>query len=122
MFDIGWSELLLIAAVVIIVVGPKELPHLLRSMGQILNKVRSMSQEFRSHLDDAIKDTEIDKIRDDIQDVKSGKAFTEETGFDVFQDLMPEDTSSQNHHGTADAATEMTPTDINQNQLKQNKG
>ena len=78
MFDIGWTELLMIAAVTIIVVGPKELPNLLRTIGRILGKVKDMSQEFRTHLDDAIKETEIDKLRDDIQDIKNTN-FTEDT-------------------------------------------
>lgn len=81
MFDIGWSELLLIAAITIIVVGPKELPNLLRNMGRILNKVRSMSQEFRSHIDDAIKETEIDKFRDDIQNIKDGSFIKDAENF-----------------------------------------
>ena len=68
--DIGWSELLIIAAVAIIVVGPRELPGLLRSVGKFVRKIKEMASEFQSQLDDAIDTEELKKLRDDFEDLK----------------------------------------------------
>ena len=53
MFDIGWSELLVIGVVAIIVVGPKELPRLMRTFGHYLGKVRHMAADFQRQFEDA---------------------------------------------------------------------
>ena len=71
MFDIGWSEILIIAVVTIIVVGPKDLPRLLRSVGQIMRKVRSTANEFRSQFEDVIREAELDDLKSTMDDVKS---------------------------------------------------
>ncbi len=72
MFDIGWTELLVIAAVTIIVVGPKELPGLLRTLGQMLGKVRQISSDFRSQLDEAMQAEEIKNLQKDLDEIKEG--------------------------------------------------
>ena len=71
MFDIGWSEILIIAVVTIIVVGPKDLPRLLRSVGQIMRKVRSTANEFRGQFEDVIREAELDDLKSTMDDVKS---------------------------------------------------
>ncbi|ADZ70621.1 Sec-independent protein translocase protein TatB [Polymorphum gilvum] len=58
MFDIGWTELLVVACVAIIVVGPKDLPRMLRTFGQTMGKVRRMAREFQSTFNDAIREAE----------------------------------------------------------------
>lgn len=58
MFDIGWTELLVIACVAIIVVGPKDLPRMLRTLGQTMGKMRRMSREFQSTFNDALREAE----------------------------------------------------------------
>ena len=58
MFDIGWSEILVIAVVAIIVVGPKDLPRMLRSFGRMMGQVRRTANEFRRQFDDALRDAE----------------------------------------------------------------
>ncbi|MEP0455759.1 MAG: Sec-independent protein translocase protein TatB [Roseibium sp.] len=67
MFDIGWTELMVIACVAIIVVGPKDLPRMLRTLGQTMGKVRRMSREFQSTFNDAIREAE---KQADIADMK----------------------------------------------------
>ncbi len=71
MFDIAWTELLVIAVVTIIVVGPKELPRLLRTIGQYTSKIRAMATDFKAQLDDAVKDTGIDTIKSDLESIKN---------------------------------------------------
>ncbi|POF29384.1 Sec-independent protein translocase protein TatB [Roseibium marinum] len=67
MFDIGWTELLVIACVAIIVVGPKDLPRMLRTLGQTMGKMRRMSREFQSTFNDALREAE---SQADIADMK----------------------------------------------------
>ncbi|MFL5001870.1 MAG: Sec-independent protein translocase protein TatB, partial [Xanthobacteraceae bacterium] len=52
MFDIGWSELLVIGVVALIAIGPKELPGVLRTLGQWMTKVRRMANEFQNQFQD----------------------------------------------------------------------
>jgi sec-independent protein translocase protein TatB len=71
MFDIGWSELLVIAVVAIIVVGPRDLPRMLRTVGQSVGKVRRMAGDFRSQFDDALKEAELDDLKKDVDSLRS---------------------------------------------------
>jgi sec-independent protein translocase protein TatB len=68
MFDIGWSELLVIGVVAIIVVGPKELPRLMRTFGHYLGKVRHMAADFQRQFEEVVRDSEIDEVRKAMQD------------------------------------------------------
>lgn len=68
MFDIGWTEILIIAVVAIIVVGPKDLPRMLRSLGRYAGQLRRTAGEFRSQFDDAIRESELDELRSTLQD------------------------------------------------------
>ena len=70
MFDIGWPEILVIATVLIVVVGPKDLPQMLRAFGRTMSKVRGMAAEFRSQFDDALREAELDEVRKAVSDVK----------------------------------------------------
>lgn len=62
MFDVGYSELLLIAIVTLLVVGPKELPNLLRTVGKWTGKARAMARHFRSGFDTMIREAEIEEM------------------------------------------------------------
>src|SRR6476646_4145397 len=68
MFDIGWSELLVIAVVAIIVVGPKELPRLMRTFGHYVGKLRHMAADFQRQFEEAVRDSEIDEVRKAMQE------------------------------------------------------
>lgn len=72
MFDIGGLELLVVAVILIVVVGPKELPGMLRVFGRTLAKVRGMAAEFRGQFDDALREAELDEVRKTVSDVSSG--------------------------------------------------
>jgi sec-independent protein translocase protein TatB len=56
MFDIAWSEWLIVLIVAILVIGPKELPAVLRTLGQMLGKLRRSAEEFRRQFDDAVRE------------------------------------------------------------------
>lgn len=66
MFDIGWTELLVIAVVAIIVVGPKDLPGMLRTLGQYAGKLKRTAGEFREQFDDALRDSELEGLRSEL--------------------------------------------------------
>jgi sec-independent protein translocase protein TatB len=68
MFDIGWSELLVIAVVAIIVVGPKDLPRLMRTFGHYVGKLRHMASDFQRQFEEAVRDSEIDEVRKAMQE------------------------------------------------------
>jgi sec-independent protein translocase protein TatB len=69
--DLGWSELLLIGIVALIVIGPKDLPQLFRSLGRMTAKARAMAREFSSAMEDAAKSSGLDEATKSLKDVKS---------------------------------------------------
>ncbi len=71
MLDIGWNELLVIALVTIIVVGPKELPLVLRTVTQFMRKLRAMASEFQSGLDELARDAELQDLKKSIEKTAS---------------------------------------------------
>ena len=99
MLDIGWPELFLIAVVVLLVVGPKELPKVLRNVGLWVNKAKTVTREFRTHVDDMIRESEMDDVRDQIN--KAGNLDLESTTEntighqDEFKDLLEYDMEEQ---------------------------
>ncbi len=77
MFDLSWSELLLIAVVAIVFIGPKELPGALRALGRWAGKARTMAREFQNNIDDMIRESEIDDIRKEVNKIESGELARE---------------------------------------------
>ena len=71
MLDVGWSELLLIGVVALIVIGPEDLPKLFHTLGRITARARSMAREFTSAMEDAAKGTGINEVSKDLRDLKS---------------------------------------------------
>ena len=70
MFDIGWTELLVIAVVLIVVVGPKDLPPMLRAFGKMTARARKVAGEFRAQFDEALREAELDDVRNTISDAQ----------------------------------------------------
>jgi len=71
MFDIGWSEMALVLLVALIVIGPKDLPRVARTMGQWVGKGRAMAREFQRALEDMAREAELDKVKSEIE--KAGR-------------------------------------------------
>jgi len=69
MLDIGWTELLVIAVVLIIVVGPKDLPPMLRAFGKMATRLRKTAGDFRAQFDEALREADLDDVRKTIDDV-----------------------------------------------------
>ena len=78
MFDIGWSELVVIAVVALIAIGPKELPAVLRTVGQYMRKIRSMASEFQGQFQDAMREAEMADIKKSVDEMTDvAKGFTD---------------------------------------------
>ncbi len=82
MFDIGWSEMMVIGVVALIVVGPKDLPKMFHTVGQVMGKARGMAREFQRAMDAAARETGVSDVAKDLRKTASGQAFKEAVGFD----------------------------------------
>jgi sec-independent protein translocase protein TatB len=71
MFDIGWGELVVIGIVALIAIGPKELPTVLRTLGQFMGKVRRMANEFQGQFQEAMREAEMADLKKHAEDIKS---------------------------------------------------
>ena len=67
MFDIGWSELLLVAVLAIVFVGPKDLPRVMRVAGQYVARMRAMAREFQQSFEDLARESELDDLRKEVE-------------------------------------------------------
>ena len=74
MFDFGlsFSHIVVIVILAVVVIGPKDLPVVLRRFGQFMNKMRGMARDFQGQVDSAMKDAGMDGVRQDLQVIKSG--------------------------------------------------
>ena len=69
MFDISWTEFLLIGIVALIVIGPKELPGVMRTMGQWTRKLRSMASDFQHQFQEAMREAEMTDLKKQVDDM-----------------------------------------------------
>src|ERR1700692_4415577 len=77
MFDIGWSEFVVIAVVALIAIGPKELPGVLRMVGQWMGKARKMASEFQGQFQEAMREAEMADLKKSFTEVKkAASGFT----------------------------------------------
>lgn len=70
-FGIGYTELFVIALVAILVIGPKDLPRVLRAVGKTVGKMRGMAREFQGHLDSAMREAGLDDVKKEFQGLKT---------------------------------------------------
>ncbi len=75
MFDIGWTELLVVGVVALIVVGPEDLPKMFRTLGRFTGRAKGLAREFTSAMNDAADSTGIKDIKNDLNDMTSKKGL-----------------------------------------------
>ena len=123
MFDISWTEFLVIGVVALIVIGPKELPAVMRTLGQWTRKVRGMASEFQNQFQEAIREAEMADLKKEVDDLahdvknfdplKQVRADMENMGEDVKRSLSstPEADAalSDNRAETAQTDSESEP-------------
>src|SRR5271169_962795 len=94
MFDIGWSELVVIAVVALIAIGPKELPAVLRMVGQWMGKARKMAAEFQGQFQEAMREAEMADLKKSFDEVK--EAATGFTSGNVMTSLQKDVSAALN--------------------------
>jgi sec-independent protein translocase protein TatB len=93
MFDIGWSELLLIGIVALVAIGPKELPTVLRTLGQWMAKLRRMATEFQNQFHEAMREAEMADLKKHVDDITAtAKGYA---NFDPVSEVRREFESTQ---------------------------
>lgn len=75
-FGVGYSEILVLVLIAIVVIGPKDLPKVLRAFGKTMAKVRGMAGEFQGHVDQAMKEAGLEDVKKDLQALKVGNPMT----------------------------------------------
>src|SRR5262249_51892171 len=77
MFDFAWSELGLIAVVSVLVMGPKQLPETMRTLAKVMRKVRSLGAEFQGHVNEMIREAELEDLRSQVQKLSTTNVSAE---------------------------------------------
>jgi sec-independent protein translocase protein TatB len=85
MFGLGWGEVVVIGIVALIAIGPKELPTVLRSLGQWMGKIRRMAAEFQGQFQEALREAELSDLKKHAEDITS-----DITNFDPMADTRKE--------------------------------
>ena len=76
MFDLSWSHILLLVVVALVVVGPKDLPKLMRTVGRWLGKARSMADQFRKSFDEMTREAELQELRTEIESLRTSRPLS----------------------------------------------
>lgn len=77
MFDLAWSEIMLIGAVALVIIGPKELPGAIRGVAEMIKKARRMAGEFQGHVDEMVREAKLDDVRNQINEIRNFDIRTE---------------------------------------------
>ena len=93
MFDLSWSELLLIGVVALIFIGPKELPGVLRTLGQWMSKIRRMAGDFQNQFHDAMREAELADLKKEVDEMAAHAANY--SNFDPLADVRKEMETAQ---------------------------
>ncbi|RUM98697.1 twin-arginine translocase subunit TatB [Pseudaminobacter arsenicus] len=105
MFDIGWTEMLVIAVVMIVVVGPKDLPRMLRTFGKTTAKLRTMAGDFQRQFNDALKEAELDDVKKSVDSLRSLNPAAE-----IKKQLNPFEKAAADVRAGLDSAMKPSPT------------
>ena len=109
MLDIGGGELLVIGIVALVVIGPKELPGLLRTAGNAMGKVRRMAAEFRSQFDEAMREAEIDEAKKAFTSMDETARSATTGGFNPLDTIRNEIKAVKDEMKPAQSAAEAAP-------------
>lgn len=108
MFDFAWSEIGLIAAVALVLIGPKDLPVAIRSITDMIKKARRMAGEFQTHVDDMLREADLSEVRDSIAQIRNFDIRTE-VERTIDPDHSIRDTFSTNPLDPANATNPLDP-------------
>ncbi len=108
MFDIGWSELLVVGLVALIVIGPKELPAVLRTAGQWVGKIKRMASEFQGQFQEALREAEVVDLKKEADDLTNSLKGINE--YDPMADTAKEEEVSSEWDTPYETPEETEPT------------
>lgn len=94
MFDVGWSELVVVGVVALVVIGPKELPGVIRSVGRAVGKLRTMAGEFRTQFDDAMREAELHDVKKTFDEAANSASSAMSEATKPFDDIKSDIDSS----------------------------
>ncbi|KRB22487.1 Sec-independent protein translocase protein TatB [Mesorhizobium sp. Root172] len=104
MFEVGWTEMLVIAIVMIVVVGPKDLPNMLRTFGRTTAKLRAMAADFQKQFNDALKEAELDDVKKSVDELRGLSPIAE-----IKKQLNPFEQAAADVRAGVDAAMKPKP-------------
>lgn len=113
MFDVSWTELLVIVVVAVVVVGPKDLPRMMRVAGQWAGRARAMADQFRRSFEDMARQSELEQMRAEVlsaYDEKALKDMQRET--DIMLGYLPPDDALIDRPSIAPPGLEATPESV----------
>lgn len=90
MLDMSWGEVMVIGAVALIVIGPKDLPRALRTVGQVTGKLRRMAAEFQGQFNEAMREAELDDVKRQLQGVNDSVSSLNSTSFNPIHTIREE--------------------------------
>jgi len=109
MFDIGWSELVVIGIVALIAIGPKELPGVLRAVGQWMGKIRRMASEFQGQFQEAMREAEMADLKKSVDEMTdTAKSYTNFDPIGMVRNEIESLTADKPPASTAEAAAPTT--------------
>ncbi|GLK71253.1 Sec-independent protein translocase protein TatB [Ancylobacter dichloromethanicus] len=128
MLDIGWTELLVIGVVALVVIGPNELPRVLRTVGQSVRKLRRMAGEFQGQFNEALREAELSDLKDSVSGLKNDLAGMASDARNTIAKAIPENALPTNPlqdiandlkapTGSVEAGTGLPPAEVAQDAL-----
>ena len=109
MFDIGWSELVVIGVVALIAIGPKELPGVLRAVGQWMGKIRRMASEFQGQFQEAMREAEMADLKKSVDEMtETAKSYTNFDPIGTIRNEIESITADKPQASSAEAAAPAT--------------
>ncbi len=109
MFEIGWTELLVVAVVAIVVIGPKDLPRAMRIVGQWTGRMKRMARDFQNQFNEAVREADLEDVKKDVEEIGKGmRADINKIDAGVRDDMKKIDAGLQVPPDTA-AAPSTTP-------------
>jgi sec-independent protein translocase protein TatB len=109
MFDIGWSELVVIGVVALIAIGPKELPGVLRAVGQWMGKIRRMASEFQGQFQEAMREAEMADLKKSVDEMTdTAKSYTNFDPIGIVRNEIENATADKPPASSAEAAAPTT--------------
>ena len=110
MFDIGWTEMAIVVVIALLVVGPKDLPKVLRTVRHGIGKARSMAREFQNGVDDLVREAELKDLKSEVEDATKDQLAGEFDDFIDPTDTLPDEPAIDDLPPTPETEPSIMPT------------